>query len=123
MIELQNVTKVYKTGKKSVVALDNVSLHIPKGVVYGIIGLSGAGKSSLLRMINMLERPTEGKIIINGEDITQYNNKQLQDLRKKIGMIFQHFNLLSSRTGKKILLCPWKLPASANRKSKRELAR
>ncbi|MFY9174271.1 MAG: ATP-binding cassette domain-containing protein [Peptococcia bacterium] len=106
MIELQNVTKVYKTGKKSVVALDNVSLHIPKGVVYGIIGLSGAGKSSLLRMINMLERPTEGKIIINGEDITQYNNKQLQDLRKKIGMIFQHFNLLSSRTVEENIALP-----------------
>lgn len=106
MIDIRNVTKIYQTGRKSVVALDNVNLHIPQGIIYGIIGLSGAGKSSLLRMINMLERPTEGKVFINGEDITLYNNKKLRELRKTIGMIFQHFNLLSSRTVEENIALP-----------------
>jgi D-methionine transport system ATP-binding protein len=98
MIEISNVSKIYQAGRKSIRALDKVNLHIPQGQIYGIIGLSGAGKSSLLRVINMLERPTEGHVYIRGEDITRYNRIQLQALRKKIGMIFQHFNLLSSRT-------------------------
>lgn len=106
MIEIRNVTKVYKNGKKSIVALDDVNLYIPQGQIFGVIGLSGAGKSSLLRVINMLERPTEGHVYIRGEDITLYNNKQLQDLRKKIGMIFQHFNLLSSRTVEENIALP-----------------
>jgi len=106
MVELCNVTKVYKNGNKSVVALDKVNLTIPQGQIFGIIGLSGAGKSSLLRVINMLERPTQGQVLIRGEDITKYNDSQLQGLRKKIGMIFQHFNLLSSRTVEENIALP-----------------
>ena len=71
---------------------------VNKGDIFGIIGLSGAGKSSLIRLINRLEEPTSGKIFINGENILEFNKKQLLERRKKIGMIFQHFNLLSSRT-------------------------
>jgi D-methionine transport system ATP-binding protein len=95
MIEIINVNKIYPNGFH---AVKNVSLEIEKGDIYGIIGLSGAGKSSLIRLINRLEEPTSGQIIINHEDITALDKKKLLERRKKIGMIFQHFNLLSSRT-------------------------
>ena len=94
MIEISNVTKEFDTVK----ALDNVNIKIDKSDIYGIIGYSGAGKSTLIRCINRLEEVTSGKVEINGEDITKYNNKELRQVRKKIGMIFQHFNLLNSRT-------------------------
>ena len=95
MITLEKVNKVYSNGLH---ALKDVSLKVNKGDIFGIIGLSGAGKSSLIRLINRLEEPTSGKIFINGENILEFNKKQLLERRKKIGMIFQHFNLLSSRT-------------------------
>lgn len=98
MIEISNLKKVYPSHKGPMVALQDINLKIPKGKIFGIIGPSGAGKSTLIRTINMLERPTEGNIFIEGEDITQYNEKQLRVLRKQMGMIFQHFNLLTSRT-------------------------
>lgn len=98
MIELQSVSKRYKTSGGTVNALDEVSLKIERGRIFGIIGPSGAGKSTLIRLINMLERPTEGKVIVDGEDITVKTEKQLRQLRKEIGMIFQQFNLLASRT-------------------------
>ena len=95
MIALEKVNKVYSNGLH---AVKDVSLKVNKGDIFGIIGLSGAGKSSLIRLINRLEEPTSGKIFINGENILEFNKKQLLERRKKIGMIFQHFNLLSSRT-------------------------
>ena len=95
MITLEKVNKVYSNGLH---AVKDVSLKVNKGDIFGIIGLSGAGKSSLIRLINRLEEPTSGKIFINGENILEFNKKQLLERRKKIGMIFQHFNLLSSRT-------------------------
>ena len=95
MITLEKVNKVYSNGLH---AVKDVSLKVNKGVIFGIIGLSGAGKSSLIRLINRLEEPTSGKIFINGENVLEFNKKQLLERRKKIGMIFQHFNLLSSRT-------------------------
>ena len=95
MITLEKVNKVYSNGLH---AVKDVSLKVNKGDIFGIIGLSGAGKSSLIRLINRLEEPTSGKIFINGENILEFNKKQLLESRKKIGMIFQHFNLLSSRT-------------------------
>jgi len=95
MITLEKVNKVYSNGLH---AVKDVSLKVNKGDIFGIIGLSGAGKSSLIRLINRLEEPTSGKILINGEDILSLNKTQLLERRKKIGMIFQHFNLLSSRT-------------------------
>ncbi|UTX50217.1 methionine ABC transporter ATP-binding protein [Chryseobacterium sp. MA9] len=98
MIEIRNISKTFHQKKQSFKALDKVSLNIEKGDIVGIIGFSGAGKSTLIRTVNLLERPDEGQIIINGKDFTRLNSKQLAEERKKIGMIFQHFNLLSSRT-------------------------
>lgn len=95
MITLEKVNKVYSNGLH---AVKDVSLKVNKGDIFGIIGLSGAGKSSLIRLINRLEEPTSGKIFINGKNVLEFNKKQLLERRKKIGMIFQHFNLLSSRT-------------------------
>ena len=95
MITLEKVNKVYSNGLH---AVKDVSLKVNKGDIFGIIGVSGAGKSSLIRLINRLEEPTSGKIFINGENVLEFNKKQLLERRKKIGMIFQHFNLLSSRT-------------------------
>ena len=95
MITLEKVNKVYSNGLH---AVKDVSLKVNKGDIFGIIGLSGAGKSSLIRLINRLEEPTSGKIFINKENVLEFNKKQLLERRKKIGMIFQHFNLLSSRT-------------------------
>ena len=95
MITLEKVNKVYSNGLH---AVKDVSLKVKKEDIFGIIGLSGAGKSSLIRLINRLEEPTSGKIFINGENVLEFNKKQLLERRKKIGMIFQHFNLLSSRT-------------------------
>ncbi|GEN66379.1 methionine ABC transporter ATP-binding protein [Chryseobacterium rhizosphaerae] len=98
MIEIRNISKTFHQKKQSFKALDRVSLTIEKGDIVGIIGFSGAGKSTLIRTVNLLERPDEGQIIINGKDFTKLSSKQLAEERKKIGMIFQHFNLLSSRT-------------------------
>ncbi|PKF73925.1 methionine ABC transporter ATP-binding protein [Chryseobacterium sp. PMSZPI] len=98
MIEIRNISKTFHQKKQSFKALDQVSLSIEKGDIVGIIGFSGAGKSTLIRTVNLLERPDEGQIIINGKDFTRLSSKQLAEERKKIGMIFQHFNLLSSRT-------------------------
>lgn len=95
MIEIQNINKIYPNGYH---AVKNVSLEIKTGDIFGVIGLSGAGKSSLIRLINRFEEPTDGKIIIDGIDITALSKAELLERRKKIGMIFQHFNLLSSRT-------------------------
>ncbi len=98
MIKIKNLTKVFTTPSHEVLALDDVSLRINQGEIYGIIGLSGAGKSTLIRCINMLEKPTKGTIIVDGDDVTNLAKKDLRQARQKIGMIFQHFNLLSSRT-------------------------
>lgn len=98
MIEIRNISKTFHQKKQAFKALDQVSLNIDKGDIVGIIGFSGAGKSTLIRTVNLLERPDEGQVIINGKDFTQLSSKQLAEERKKIGMIFQHFNLLSSRT-------------------------
>lgn len=94
MIELKHITKLYGRFK----ALDDINLTIPDGEIMGIIGQSGAGKSTLIRCINMLEPPTSGEVIINGKDMTKHSARELREERKKIGMIFQHFNLLSNRT-------------------------
>lgn len=98
MLHIQNVTKVYQTKKKKVVGVDHVSLTIEKGEVFGIVGYSGAGKSSLLRCINLLERPTSGNILVDGTDLTKLKGENLRRARLKIGMIFQHFYLISQKT-------------------------
>ena len=98
MIQLSNIEKIYDGASGPVHALKGINLHIKRGEIYGVIGLSGAGKSTLIRCINMLERPTKGKVIVDGEDLTAMSDSQLRKARKSIGMIFQHFNLLSSAT-------------------------
>ncbi len=98
MIYINNLSKVFTTTKDSFTALEDINLHIPKGAIYGIIGLSGAGKSTLIRCMNMLENPSSGEIIIDGQNMTQLSGKELRKTRQSIGMIFQHFNLLESRT-------------------------
>lgn len=98
MIELIGVTKAFETDHGKVLAADNVSLKIEKGEIYGIIGFSGAGKSTLVRCINLLERPDSGKVLVGGEDITTLHGRALREKRRKIGMIFQQFNLFATRT-------------------------
>lgn len=97
MIEIKNVSKVFATPQGDFTALDGVNLSINKGEIFGIIGLSGAGKSTLVRCINMLEMPTKGKVFVDGEEMTALGKDALRAKRQKISMIFQHFNLLSSR--------------------------
>ena len=97
MIQLQHISKVYE-GATRVEALKDISLDVKEGEIFGIIGQSGAGKSTLIRCINMLEAPTSGSVIVNGTDLTTLSKSDLRKARKDIGMIFQHFNLLSSRT-------------------------
>ena len=98
MIQIQHLGKTYSTANGSITALDDINLTISDGEIFGIIGLSGAGKSTLVRCINLLERPTEGKVLIDGQSITELPRKDLLKLRQSIGMIFQSFNLLEQRT-------------------------
>ncbi|WP_291627530.1 methionine ABC transporter ATP-binding protein [Clostridium sp.] len=98
MILLKNLNKIYNTKAGEVEALKDVTLNIKKGEIYGIIGFSGAGKSTLVRCINFLEKPTSGEVIVDEKNLGTLSNKELRVERKKIGMIFQHFNLMKSRT-------------------------
>lgn len=98
MIKLENITKVFQQGSRTIQALSGVSLHVPAGQIYGVIGSSGAGKSTLIRCVNLLERPTSGRVLVDGQDLTALSSGQLTLARRQIGMIFQHFNLMNSRT-------------------------
>ena len=98
MIELKKLNKVFTAGGSQVKAIDGVDLSVPEGAIYGVIGSSGAGKSTLIRCVNLLEKPTSGQVMVGGQDLTQLSEKKLREARRNIGMIFQHFNLLSSRT-------------------------
>ena len=98
MIKFENVSKQYERNGITTQALQNINLTIQKGDIYGIIGYSGAGKSTLVRLINFLEKPTQGNVIIQNKLLNQLSNPQLRQVRRKIGMIFQHFNLLESKT-------------------------
>ena len=98
IIELQNITKTFTDGGKTFNAVDDVSLSVEKGEIFGIIGFSGAGKSTLVRAINLLGRPTSGSVTVRGKEFLALPQKELREERKKIGMIFQHFNLMKSRT-------------------------
>ena len=98
MIQLTDVSKIFKTPHGEVRACQEINLEIKQGEIFGIIGFSGAGKSTLVRCINLLERPTTGSVIVDGQDLTKQKASELRQSRKKIGMIFQHFNLMPSRT-------------------------
>lgn len=98
MITLSHIEKTYAGADGAVTALKDISLTVAKGEIFGVIGLSGAGKSTLVRCINLLERPTKGSVIVDGLDMMALSDTELREARKSIGMIFQHFNLLSSAT-------------------------
>jgi D-methionine transport system ATP-binding protein len=109
VIVFDQIEKSYQVGGKAVPALHPTSFAVETGEVFGIVGHSGAGKSTLVRLINLLERPTGGSIKIDGEDVTHYNASQLRAFRRNVGMIFQHFNLLSSKTVDDNIAFPMKL--------------
>ncbi|WP_318479152.1 methionine ABC transporter ATP-binding protein MetN [Photobacterium leiognathi] len=98
MIEIKQLNKVFYQGDKAINALSDINLTIQQGTIFGVIGSSGAGKSTLIRCVNLLERPSNGQVIVDGVELTTLSNQKLTLARRKIGMIFQHFNLLSSRT-------------------------
>ncbi|MFD0677364.1 MULTISPECIES: methionine ABC transporter ATP-binding protein [unclassified Paenibacillus] len=98
MINLKHLHKEYRTKKGTVIGVDNVNLTVRKGEIYGIVGYSGAGKSSVLRCINLLERPTSGEVLVDGVNLMSLSTGDLRLARQKIGMIFQHFHLISSKT-------------------------
>lgn len=98
MIQIENLSKIYETKERLVKGVDDVSLTINAGEIFGIVGYSGAGKSSLIRCLNLLERPTSGKVLIDQVNLIDLNGKALREARLKIGMIFQHFHLISQKT-------------------------
>ena len=98
MIDLQDISVKFKAKNREVVAVDNVSVKIDDGDIYGIVGYSGAGKSTLVRVINLLQKPTAGTVTVDGQNLVNLSNSELRTARKNIGMIFQHFNLMESRT-------------------------
>ena len=123
-IEIQNLSKKYVAKNGHVEALKDVSLSIPKGEIFGVIGLSGAGKSTLVRCMNLLEYPDEGKIIIDGKNLLNLNKEELRIRRQKIGMIFQHFNLLEQQTVLENVCFPLeirKVPAKLRKEKAMEL--
>lgn len=109
LIEFSQVAKTFVLGKRKVEAVKDVSLTIQKGEIFGIIGFSGAGKSTLLRLVNQLESPSNGSIKIQGEDLSSFSAKEIRKLRRRIGMIFQNFNLFTSRTVAGNIAYPLKL--------------
>lgn len=118
MIEIVNLNKTYDTAKGSFTALNNVNLTVEDGDIYGIIGLSGAGKSTLVRCINLLEKPSSGSVVIDGEDLTTASKDKLREIRKKVSMIFQQFNLLQQRSVLKNVELAGELYNDTNRREK-----
>ena len=122
VIRLEHIEKVFHDGKDDFEALRDVSLDVEEGDIFGIIGLSGAGKSTLVRCINLLERPDEGQVLFHGQDLTAMSTKQLRQVRRKISMIFQSFNLLEQRTSLDNICFPMEL-AGVPKKQARARAR
>lgn len=109
MIELQNVSKTYYSRSGDVLALSDINFSVQAGEIFGVIGKSGAGKSTLIRCVNLLERPDSGKVIVDGCDLMMQTPSQLRAIRHRIGMIFQHFNLLHSQSVYHNIALPLKL--------------
>ena len=108
MIELRNVTKTFKSANRTVHAADDISFKVNDGEIFGLIGFSGAGKSTAVRCINLLERPDCGQVLLDGVDLMTLKGRKLREQRRKIGMIFQQFNLFASRTVKENIIFPMK---------------
>jgi D-methionine transport system ATP-binding protein len=115
IIGFADVSKAYPARNESaeVVALDHIDLEVPEGAIVGVIGKSGAGKSTLIRLINGLEHPSSGRVLVNGTDVTALDERGLRQARRSIGMIFQHFNLLSSRTAFENIALPLEIAGFA----------
>lgn len=122
MIQLEEVYKIYDTGKSKIPAVDNVSLTIKEGEIFGIIGYSGAGKSTLIRLLNGLEAPTSGKIVVGKTEISSTKGTELRLARQKVSMIFQHFNLLWSRTVKENIAFPLEIAGVSKKKREAKVA-
>ena len=120
MIEIKNLSKTFPGADSDVHALKNVSITVNDGDIYGVIGMSGAGKSTLVRCINMLERPTEGKVVIDGTDLMELSDAQLREVRRNVTMIFQHFNLLMQRTCLKNIMFPLELSGVKREEAKQK---
>ncbi|WP_019615064.1 methionine ABC transporter ATP-binding protein MetN [Psychromonas ossibalaenae] len=118
MIEIKEVNKVFYQGERVINALSDINLTIAQGTIFGVIGSSGAGKSTLIRCVNLLERPSSGSIVVDGIDLTELSSQELTLNRRKIGMIFQHFNLLSSRTVFNNVALPLELAGTAKNEIK-----
>lgn len=118
MIKLENISKVFYQDKKPIHALKNIDLQVPAGQIFGVIGTSGAGKSTLIRCVNLLERPTSGQVYVDGQNLTQLSGRQLTKVRRQISMIFQHFNLLASRTVFENVAFPLELDSTSKTKIK-----
>lgn len=121
VIELKNVSKIYRRNGTETKALDNVNVHVKKGDIFGVIGFSGAGKSTLIRLVNFLEKPTSGNVFIDGNDLNTYSINELQSVRKDIGMIFQHFNLLNSKSIYQNIAIPLVLMKEPKQKIKKQV--
>lgn len=121
LIRIQDLHKQYRVGKVQVPALSDIHLEIKKGEIFGVIGHSGAGKSTLIRCINLLERPSKGQVIVGDVELTALSRGELQKQRRKIGMIFQQFNLLSSATVEDNIMFPLKLDSLSKRPTKQQL--
>ena len=119
MIELKHLGKIYSSASGSVEALKDVNLTIADGEIFGIIGLSGAGKSTLVRCINLLERPTSGEVLVDGQNIMALSQKELLQVRRQIGMIFQGFNLLEQRTVLRNICFPLEISGTPKAEAKK----
>ena len=122
VIEIKNLCKTFSTKDRTIEALEDISLTINEGEIYGIIGMSGAGKSTLVRCINYLEKPTSGTVIINGRDLSELNDKELRQVRHKVSMIFQHFNLLMQRNVRDNVRFPLEILGVSKAESEKKVA-
>ena len=121
VIELKNVTKIFDEKKSNIHALSDITLSVDEGEIFGVIGLSGAGKSTLVRCMNLLEKPTSGEVLVDGKNLIALSNKDLRLMRREIGMIFQHFNLLMQRNVRDNVCFPMEI-AGMKRREAREKA-
>jgi D-methionine transport system ATP-binding protein len=122
MIQLHNVHKIFRSQQRTFTALKNVNLNVKTGEIYGVIGKSGAGKSTLLRCMNLLERPTSGQVTVDGQELTSLSTHELRLARRHIGMIFQGFNLLSTRSVYENIALPLELEGYSSQQIKEIVA-
>ncbi|NUU01245.1 methionine ABC transporter ATP-binding protein [Herbaspirillum robiniae] len=118
MIRIEHLHKKYQANKRDIIALQDINLDIAQGEIFGIIGRSGAGKSTLIRTLNLLERPDDGRVLIDGEDITALGHEALLELRQRVGMVFQHFNLLNAKTVAQNIDWPLKITGRYSREER-----